>query len=102
MEEIFFPIWNQRHSLLKKEGSFATKREHETLNETLQMVKHKHRELIHYTHYHLVYYKEEHISWWGIDTKREMVSLLVAARLIYNKLLQKGDWRQSLITDFWK
>ena len=76
--------------------------EHETLNETLQMVKYNHRELIHYTQYHLVGYMEDHISQWGIDTKREMVSLLVAARLSYISLLQKGDWRQSLIKDYWK
>ena len=102
MEEIFFPIWNQRNYLLHKEGSVATKREHETLNETLRMVKHKHRELIHYTQYHLVDYMEDHISWWGIDTKLEMLSLLVAARLSYNSLLQKRDQRHSLITDYWK
>ena len=38
------------------------KREHETLNETLWMVKHNHRELINYTQYHLVDYTEDHIS----------------------------------------
>ena len=48
------------------------------------MVKHKHRELIHYTQYHFVDYTEDHISWWGINSKREMVSMLVAARLSYN------------------
>ena len=76
--------------------------EHETLNKTLRMVKHNHRELIHYTQYHLVYYTEDHISLWGIDTKQEMVSLLVAARLSYSSLLNKGYQRQSLITDYWK
>ena len=77
-------------------------REHETLNETLRMVKDNHRSLIHHTQYHLIYYTEDHICQWGIDTKREMLSLLVAARLSYSSLLQKGDWRQSLITEFWK
>ena len=54
------------------------KLENETLNETLRMVKHNHRELIHYTQYHLVDYTEDHISQWGLDTKREVVSLLVS------------------------
>ena len=98
----FFPIWNQRNSLLHQEGSYAIQREHEKLNETLQMVKDNHRSLIHHSQYHLVDYTEDHIGRWGIDTKREMISLLVAARLSYNSLLQKGDRRQSLITDYWK
>ena len=98
----FFPIWNQKNSLLHQEGSFAIQREHETLNETLRTVKENHRSLIHHSQYHLIDYTEDHIDWWGIDTKREMVSLLVAARLSYNSLLQKGDRRQSLITDYWK
>ena len=76
--------------------------EHETLNETFWMVKHNHRELIHYTQYHLVDYTKDHISRWVIDTKQEMVSFLVAARLSYISLLQKGDQRQSLIIDYWK
>ena len=98
----FFPIWNQLNSLLHQEGSFAIQREHETLNATLRMVKENHRSLIHHSQNHLVEYTEYHIGRWGIDTKREMVNSLVAARLSYNSLLQKGDWRQSLITDYWK
>ena len=98
----FFPIWNQHNVLLHKEGSYAIQREHETLNETLRTVKDNHRSLIHHSQYHLIDYTEDHIVRWGIDTKREMVSLLVAARLSYNSLLQKGDQRQSLITDYWK
>ena len=98
----FFPIWNQRNLLLHKEGSYAIQWEHETLNETLCMVKHNHRSLIHYTQYHLVDYTEDHISQWGIDTKQEIMSLLVAARLSYSSLLQKGYPRKSLITDYWK
>ena len=58
----FFPIWNQRNLLLHKEGSYVMQQEHETLNETLRMVKHNHRKLIHYTQYHLVDYTEDHIS----------------------------------------
>ena len=34
---------------------------------------------------------------WGIDTKREMVNILLAARLSYAAILQKGDRNQSLI-----
>ena len=98
----FLPIWNQQNSLLHQEGSFAIQREHETMNATLRMVKENHWSLIHHSQYHLVEYTEDQIGWWGIDTKREMVSLLVAVRLSYNSLLQKGDRRQSLITDYWK
>ena len=98
----FLPIWNQQNSLLHQEGIFAIQREHETLNATLRMVKENHRSLIHHSQYHLIEYTEDHIGWWGMDTKREMVSLLVAARLSYNSLLQKGDRRQSLIADYWK
>ena len=97
----FFPIWNQRNVLLHKEGSYAIQSKHDTLNETLRMVRENHRKLIHHSQYHLIDYTEDHIGWWGIDTKREMLSLLVAARLSYNSLLPKGDQRQSLITDYW-
>ena len=98
----FLPIWNQQNSLLHQEGSFAIQREHETLNATLRVMKENHRSLMHHSQYHLVEYTEDNIDRWGIDTKREMVSLLVAARLSYNSLLQKGDRRQSVITDYWK
>ena len=98
----FFPIWNQRNYLLHQEGIFSIQRKHETLNAAPRMVKENHWSLIHHSQYHLVEYTEDHIGRWGIDTKQEMVSLLVAARLSYNSLLQKGDRRQSLITDYWK
>ena len=96
----FFSIWNQGNYLLHKEVSYAIQREHQTLNEKLRMVKDNHRSLIHHTQYHLIYYTEDHIGHWVIDTKREIVSLLVAARLSYSSLLQKGYRRQSLITDY--
>ena len=47
-------------------------------------------------------YTEEQIEHWGLDTKQEMGNILVAARLSYIAMLQKGDKRQLLITDYWK
>ena len=38
----------------------------------------------------------------NIETKREMVSVLVAARISYAEMLKNGEQKQSLITDYWK
>ena len=101
-KKYFFLIWHQRNTLLHKEKSFFTRREHEVLNKTLRMIKDRHKELIHFTRYHLVDYTDDHINGWSINTKQEMVNLLVVARLSYAALLKKGDWRQSLIINYWK
>ena len=82
--------------------SVAVIREHEMLEKTLVRFRINYRELLHHTQYNLVEYYEEKITQWGIDKKREMVNILVAARLSYAAMLWKGDRKQSFITDFLK
>ena len=72
------------------------------LKKTLQMFKQNFRELVHYTQFHLVECTNEQVEQWSIATKKEMVSILIAARLSYTKLTREGDKKQSLITDYWK
>ena len=72
------------------------------LEKTLRTFKQNFRELVHYTQYHLVEYTDEQIERWGIATKREMVSILMAAILRYMRLGSERDNKQSLITDYWK
>ena len=72
------------------------------LEKTLQTFKQNFRELVHYTQYHIVECTDEQIERWGIATKREMVSILMAARLSYTRLSRERYKKQSLITDFWK
>ena len=72
------------------------------LDLTLTRFQHNFWELLHYTQYSLVDYTEKQIMKWGMDKKREMVNILLAARLSYAAILQKGDKKQSLITDYWK
>ena len=72
------------------------------LGRRLGEVREKHREMIHYTQYQLVDYTDDQIDQWNIETKREMVSVLVAARISYAEMLKTGEKKQSLITDYWK
>ena len=95
-------MWNQRNAILHTEGSVARVKENELLEATLLRFKQNYQDLLHYTQYNLVDYTDEQIEHWGLDTKREMVNILVAARLSYTAMLRKGDKRQSLITDYWK
>ena len=66
------------------------------------MFKQNFRELVHYTQYHLVEYMDEQVERWSIATKREMVNILMAARLSYTRLVLERERKQSLITDYWK
>ena len=101
-KQLFLPLWTQRNTILHSENSISNVREKEMLEKTLQMFKQNFRELVHYTKYHLVEYTDEQIEQWSVATKREMVSILMAARLSYTKLTREGDKKQSLITDYWK
>ena len=99
---VCFPVWNQRNELLHLGISYVSTKENEVLEETQRMIEAQHRELIHCTQYHLVDYTEEQITGWERDTKREMVNILMVARVSYAELTKKGDPKQSLITDYWK
>ena len=101
-KQVFKPMWNQRNAILHTEGSSARVKENELLEATLIRFKQKFRELLHYTQYNLVEYTDDQIEHWGLDKKREMVNILVTARLSFTALLWKGDKRQLLITDYWK
>ena len=72
------------------------------LESTLTRFRQNFQELMHYTQYNLVDYTDDQIKYWGIDMKREMVHILLAARLSYAAMLWKGVKRQLLITDYWK
>ena len=72
------------------------------LESTLIRFRHNFRDLLHYTQYNLVEYTDDKIMHWEMDTKREMVNILLAARLSYAAMLRKDDKKQLLITDFWK
>ena len=87
-------MWNQRNAVLHTEGSIARVKENELLEATLHRFKQNYRDLLHYTQYNLVEYTDEQIEHWGLDTKREMVNILVAVRLSYTAMLRKGDKRQ--------
>ena len=95
-------MWNQRNAILHTEGSAARVKENELLEATLIRFKQNYRDLMHYMQYNLVDYTNKQIEHWGLDTKQEMVNILVAARLSYTAMLRKGDKRQSLNTDYWK
>ena len=99
-KQVFKPMWNQRNAILHTEGSVARVKENELLEATLIRFKQNFRDLLHYTQYNLVEYTENQIEHWGLDTKREMVNILVAARLSYTEMLRKGDKRRSLITGY--
>ena len=101
-KQLFLPLWTQRNTILHSETSIIKMREKEMLEKTLRMFKQNFREMVHYTQYHLVEYTDEQVEQWSIDTKREMVSILMAVRLSYTKLTREGDKKQSLITDYWK
>ena len=72
------------------------------LDKTLERFQLNFRELLHHTQYNLAEYTEEQTQYWVIDTKREMVNILIAARLSYASMIWKGDRRQSLITEYLK
>ena len=101
-KQVFMPMWNQRNKILHTKYSIAATREHEMLDKTLVRFLLNFIELLHHMQYNLGEYTEEQIQQWGIDTNREMVNILVAARLSYAAMLRKGDRKQSLITDYWK
>ena len=95
-------MWNQRNKILNTENSYAFTREHEMSNKTLDMFWLNYRELLNYTQYNMFEYTEDQIKHWGLDNKRKMVNILIAARLSYAAMIRKGDRRQSSITDYWK
>ena len=99
---MFKPLWNQCNVILHTQGSAARVKNNELLEATLIRFKQNFRDLLHYTQYNLVEYTDDQIEHWGLDTKREMVNISVAARISYTAMLRKGDKRQSLITDYWK
>ena len=72
------------------------------MEKTLRMFKQNFRELVHYTQYHFVEYTDEQVERWSIATKREMVSILMAARLSYTRVVPEREKKKSLITDYWK
>ena len=88
--------------MLHKDGSLVYRRETEMLGRTLREVRKKHWEMIHYTQYQLVDYTDDQIDQWNIETKREMVIVLVAARISYAEMLKTKEQKKSLITDYWK
>ena len=61
------------------------------LEKILHKFKQNYRDLVHYTQYHLVEYTDDQIEQWSIATKREMVSILIAARLSYMRLVRERD-----------
>ena len=101
-KQFFIPIWNKRNKILHTEYSVAFTREHEIFDKTLDMFRLNYRELLHYSDYNLAEYTEDQTKHWGLDTKREIVKILIAARLIYASMIRKGDRRQLLITDYCK
>ena len=70
------------------------------LDKTLDRFRLNFRELLNHTQYNLAEYTEEQMQHWGVDTKREMVNILISSRLSYAAMLGKGDRKQSLITDY--
>ena len=101
-KQVFDTMGNQWKMILHTEEIVAIIKEQEMLEKKLIRFWHNFRELFQYTQYNLVDYSEDKIMQWGIDTKREMVNVLLAERLSYAAMLRKGDKKQSLITDFWK
>ena len=101
-KQVFMPMWNHRNKILHTEDSIAVTREHKMLDKTLARFRLNFEELLHHTQYNLAEYTEEQTQQWGIDTKIEMVNILIAARLSYAARLRKGYRKQSLITDYWK
>ena len=101
-KQVLMPMWNQQNKNLHTEGSAASIKENELLEATLIRFKQNFQELLHYTQYNLVEYTDDQIMHGGMDTKREMVNMLLEARLSYAAMLRKGDKRQLLITDYWK
>ena len=89
------PMWNQQNKILHTEDSIAVTREHEVLEKTLDSFRLNFRDLLYYSQYNLAEYTEKQTQHWGINTKREMVNILIAARLSYAAMLRKGDRRQS-------
>ena len=82
-KQVFKPMWNQQNAILHTEGSAASIKENELLEATLIRFKQNFRDLLHYMQYNMVEYTDDQIKHWGLDTKREMVNILVAARLSY-------------------
>ena len=101
-KQVFKPLWNQRNVILHTEGSAESIKENELLKATLIRIKQNIRDLLHYMQYNLVEYTDDQIMHWRMDTKMEMVNILLTARFSYAAMLRKGEKRQSLITDYWK
>ena len=101
-KQVFKPLLNQRNMILHTEGSAASIKEQEMIESTLIRFRQNFWDLLHYTQYNLVEYTDDQIMHWVMDTKREMVNILLAPRLSYAAMLRKGDRKQLLITDFWK
>ena len=89
-KQVFKPLWNQCNTIIHTEGSAASIKVTELLEATLIRLKQKFRELLHYTQYNLVEYTDDQIMHWGMDMKREMVNILLAARLSYAAMMRKG------------
>ena len=89
-KQVLMPMWNQHNKILHTVDSVAVIREQEMLEKTLVRFRLNYRELLHHTQYNFVEYSEEQITQWVIDTKREMVNILLAARLSYAAMLWKG------------
>ena len=87
--------------MLHSETSYVVQRENESMNRTLQMFQEKHRELVHYSMYHLIDYDDEEVMLWILEIKKELLRILIVARLSYAQFLERGDVQQSHITDFW-
>ena len=60
--KLFIPLWNQRNSIIHSGSSFCLNREHERLENTLEMCKNQYRELLHHSQYYLVDYTMEHVK----------------------------------------
>ena len=101
-KQVFKSLWNQHNMFLHTEGSAESTKEHEMLKTTLIRFRQNFRDLLHYMQYNLVEYTDDQIMHWGMDRKREMVNILLAASLSYAAMLRKGDKRQFLITDHWR
>ena len=95
-KQLFLPLWTQRNTILHSETSISKMREKEMLEKTLRIFKQNFRELVHYMQYHLVEYTDEQVEQWIIATKREMVSILMAARLSYTKLTREGGKKKVI------
>ena len=64
------------------------------------MFQEKHRELVNYSQYHLIDFDHEEVMLQSLEIKKEMVRIIIAAKLSYVKFVERGDAQQSLITDF--